>query len=84
LTLIISNTVINSLVFWLSIHCLFLKNGNNFEIWNSKAYTDGFSVPKEIIQNADDASATKVCFMYDERENDSYGKKLLDKNMIKS
>lgn len=47
-----------------------------------KAYTDGFSVPKEIIQNADDASATKVCFMYDERENDSYGKKLLDKNMM--
>jgi sacsin len=39
-------------------------------------------LPKEIIQNADDASATKVCFMYDERENDSYGKKLLDKNMM--
>ena len=47
-----------------------------------KAYTDGFSVPKEIIQNADDASATKVCFMYDERENYNYGKKLLDKNMM--
>jgi sacsin len=34
-----------------------------------KDYTDGFSVPKEIVQNADDAGATKVCFMYDERQN---------------
>jgi hypothetical protein len=33
------------------------------------SYTDGFSVPKEIVQNADDAGATKVCFMYDERQN---------------
>ena len=34
-----------------------------------EAYTDGFSVPKELIQNADDAGATKVCFLLDEREN---------------
>jgi DNA mismatch repair ATPase MutL len=26
-------------------------------------------MPKELIQNADDAGATKVCFLYDEREN---------------
>ncbi|XP_041369841.1 sacsin-like [Gigantopelta aegis] len=32
-------------------------------------YTDGFSVPKEIIQNADDAGASEVNFLYDEREN---------------
>ncbi|XP_052087084.1 sacsin-like [Mytilus californianus] len=34
-----------------------------------KGYRDGLSVPKELIQNADDAGATKVCFLYDEREN---------------
>ncbi|KAK3091533.1 hypothetical protein FSP39_020564, partial [Pinctada imbricata] len=34
-----------------------------------KGYKDGFSVPKELIQNADDAGASKVCFLYDEREN---------------
>lgn len=47
-----------------------------------ESYKDGLSVPKEIIQNADDAGATKVCFMYDEREKENYGKKLLDKNML--
>ncbi|ESO89577.1 hypothetical protein LOTGIDRAFT_164873 [Lottia gigantea] len=30
-------------------------------------YTDGFTVPKEIIQNADDAGASVVKFLYDER-----------------
>ncbi|XP_076358830.1 sacsin-like [Tachypleus tridentatus] len=34
-----------------------------------REYSDGLSVPKELIQNADDAGATKVKFMYDEREN---------------
>ena len=34
-----------------------------------ESYTDGFSVPKELIQNADDARASKVCFLLDEREN---------------
>ncbi|XP_048582130.1 sacsin-like [Nematostella vectensis] len=33
-------------------------------------YTDGFSVPKELIQNADDAGATEVRFLYDERANE--------------
>ena len=34
-----------------------------------ESYTDGFSVPKELIQNADDARASKVWFLLDEREN---------------
>jgi sacsin len=34
-----------------------------------KSYTDGLAVFKELIQNADDAGATKVCFLYDERDN---------------
>ena len=33
------------------------------------SYTDGLSVPKEFIQNADDAHATQVSFLYDERKN---------------
>lgn len=48
-----------------------------------KDYKDGLSVPKEIVQNADDAGATKVTFMYDERENKQFRTKLLDCNMAK-
>ena len=33
-------------------------------------YKDGFAVPKELIQNADDAGATEVRFLYDERTNE--------------
>ncbi|XP_069136653.1 sacsin-like [Argopecten irradians] len=44
-------------------------------------YTDGLSVPKELIQNADDAAATKVCFLYDERENIDSRTRLIDQNM---
>ncbi|KAK7495374.1 hypothetical protein BaRGS_00013313 [Batillaria attramentaria] len=33
------------------------------------SYRDGLSVPKELIQNADDAGARKVFFLLDEREN---------------
>ena len=33
-------------------------------------YTDGFGVLKELIQNADDAGATEVRFLYDERTNE--------------
>ncbi|XP_067684345.1 sacsin-like [Haliotis asinina] len=44
-------------------------------------YTDGFSVPKELIQNADDASATEVCFMYDERQNLNARTFLMNENM---
>jgi hypothetical protein len=46
-----------------------------------KDYTDGFSVPKEIVQNADDAGATKVCFMYDERQNKECRNRLIHENM---
>ncbi|XP_041367004.1 sacsin-like [Gigantopelta aegis] len=44
-------------------------------------YTDGFSVPKEIIQNADDAGASEVNFLYDERENLDARTNLLNKGM---
>lgn len=44
-------------------------------------YTDGLAVPKELIQNADDAGASIVKFLYDERENDDYKKFLLDEHM---
>ena len=44
-------------------------------------YRDGLSVPKELIQNADDAGATKICFIYDEREHLEYRTHLLDQGM---
>ncbi|XP_048257393.1 sacsin-like [Haliotis rufescens] len=44
-------------------------------------YTDGFSAPKELIQNADDAAATEVCFMYDERQNLNARTSLMNENM---
>ncbi|XP_022247023.1 sacsin-like isoform X2 [Limulus polyphemus] len=46
-----------------------------------REYTDGLSVPKELIQNADDAGATEVKFMYDERENLDARLLLFDKEM---
>ncbi|XP_048734804.2 sacsin-like [Ostrea edulis] len=46
-----------------------------------KDYKDGFAVPKEIVQNADDAKATKVCFLYDERNNMDCRTKLIDEHM---
>ncbi|KAK3608382.1 hypothetical protein CHS0354_035379 [Potamilus streckersoni] len=46
-----------------------------------EGYADGFSIPKEIIQNADDAGATEVCFLYDERENHDAMTRLLDVGM---
>ncbi|KAL5020416.1 hypothetical protein ScPMuIL_003308 [Solemya velum] len=46
-----------------------------------EGYSDGFSVPKEIIQNADDAGAKEVCFLFDERENDENKTCLIDKAM---
>ncbi|XP_076434838.1 sacsin-like [Babylonia areolata] len=46
-----------------------------------EAYTDGFSVPKELIQNADDAGATHVCFLLDERENTYSRSNLIDEKM---
>ncbi|XP_074651417.1 sacsin-like isoform X2 [Tubulanus polymorphus] len=44
-------------------------------------YTDGFALPKELIQNADDAGATEVKFLWDERENEQYMTKLLHEEM---
>ena len=46
-----------------------------------KEYTDGFSVPKELIQNADDAGATEVRFLYDERTNEDAMTCLIDEGM---
>ncbi|XP_041369756.1 sacsin-like [Gigantopelta aegis] len=46
-----------------------------------KGYKDGFSVPKEIIQNADDAGANEVLFLYDERENNSARSFLIKETM---
>lgn len=44
-------------------------------------YTDGFSVAKELIQNADDAGATEVRFLYDERSNQDALTSLMDTGM---
>ena len=44
-------------------------------------YTDGFAVPKELIQNADDAGATEVRFLYDERSNEDAKTCLIDEGM---
>ena len=44
-------------------------------------YTDGFAVPKELIQNADDAGATEVRFLYDERTNEDAKTCLIDEGM---
>ena len=44
-------------------------------------YTDGFAVAKELIQNADDAGATEVRFLYDERTNETAMTYLIDKGM---
>ena len=46
-----------------------------------EGYTDGFAVPKELIQNADDAGATEVKFLYDERSNKDSLTCLFDKGM---
>ncbi|XP_067666359.1 sacsin-like [Haliotis asinina] len=45
------------------------------------AYVDGLSIPKEMIQNADDAGATEVCFLYDERQNWDARSSLLKREM---
>ncbi|XP_056009880.1 sacsin-like isoform X2 [Ostrea edulis] len=46
-----------------------------------EGYTDGLSVPKELIQNADDAGASEIYFLYDERENEEARTCLLDSGM---
>ena len=44
-------------------------------------YTDGFAVLKELIQNADDAGATEVRFLYDERTNEDALSCLINEGM---
>jgi len=43
-----------------------------------KDYGDGSAIFKELIQNADDAGATEVKFLYDERSNDDKKQHLVD------
>ncbi|WAR11126.1 SACS-like protein [Mya arenaria] len=44
-------------------------------------YIDGLSVPKELVQNADDAGATEISFLYDERDHIGYRKRLISKEL---
>ncbi|KAK2153631.1 hypothetical protein LSH36_291g08049 [Paralvinella palmiformis] len=44
-------------------------------------YVDGFAVPKELVQNADDAGATCIKFLYDERQNQDCRTCLIDEGM---
>uniref|UniRef100_A0A1I8J563 Rhodanese domain-containing protein n=1 Tax=Macrostomum lignano TaxID=282301 RepID=A0A1I8J563_9PLAT len=46
-------------------------------------YSDGLAVPKELLQNADDAGATEVTLLYDCRENSDWrgSESLLDPAM---
>ncbi len=44
-------------------------------------YRDGFAISKEIVQNADDAGARVVKFLYDERTNEEYRERLIAKGM---
>ena len=46
-----------------------------------KDYGDGLAIVKELIQNADDAGATEVKFLYDERKNSDKEKSLIDPAM---
>ena len=44
-------------------------------------YKDGLTIPKELIQNADDAGASEVCFLFDERTNLEWRDGLIDEGM---
>ncbi len=46
-----------------------------------KDYADGYAIPKELIQNADDSKATAVKFLYDERSNEDCMTYLIDEGM---
>ncbi|XP_053401269.1 sacsin-like [Mercenaria mercenaria] len=46
-----------------------------------EGYADGLSVPKELIQNADDAGASVVKFLYDERQNCHCKQKVFSEEM---
>ena len=47
-----------------------------------ESYTDSLSVPKELVQNADDAGATVVKFLYDERQHENARNLLLTKRWL--
>lgn len=44
-------------------------------------YSDGLAIPKELVQNADDAGASEIKFLYDERQNQDAMKYLIDDGM---
>ena len=46
-----------------------------------KDYNDGFAIAKEFVQNADDAGAKVVKFLYDKRQNNSLKSGLFDNDM---
>ena len=46
-----------------------------------KDYEDGLPIFKELIQNADDAGASEIKFLYDERSNDHLKSHLIDQSM---
>ena len=46
-----------------------------------KDYEDGLPIFKELIQNADDAGASEIRFLYDERSNDNLKSSLIDQSM---
>ena len=46
-----------------------------------KEYRDGLAILKELVQNADDAGATEVKFVYDERENEEHRVTVFDDAM---
>ncbi|XP_060068841.1 sacsin-like [Ylistrum balloti] len=48
-----------------------------------KDYPDGLAVLKELVQNADDAGAQHIYFLYDERQNENATTGLIDQKMAK-
>ncbi|XP_053378923.1 sacsin-like isoform X2 [Mercenaria mercenaria] len=46
-----------------------------------EGYVDGFSVAKELFQNADDAGAKKLWILFDERENNEAKTRLISEGM---
>ncbi|KAK3885435.1 hypothetical protein Pcinc_010350 [Petrolisthes cinctipes] len=44
-------------------------------------YRDGVAIMKELVQNADDAGATTVSFLYDERQNEGARTRLLSRQL---
>ncbi|CAF0906303.1 unnamed protein product, partial [Didymodactylos carnosus] len=53
-----------------------------YTLLSFEGYTDGLAIFKEFIQNADDAQATVVKFIYDNRSNAQWDKLLLDPSLV--